>query len=74
LLLSCDYLHCLDYGCQKPRDNQMLVTKIFEDKASAVLFASLVLRFTFVDVNQMIIIEVIITRMVIIRLRMRQEI
>jgi len=52
----------------------MLVTKIFDDKAAAVLFASLVLRFTFVDVNQMIIIEVIITRMVIIRLRMRQEI
>jgi len=52
----------------------MLVTKIFEDKASAVLFASLVLRFTFINVNQMISIEVIITRMVIIRLKMRQEI
>jgi len=52
----------------------MLVIKIFDEKASAVLFASLVLRFTFVDVNQMISIEEISTRMVIIRLKMRQEI
>jgi len=53
----------------------MLVIKIFDNKAAAVLFAFLVLRFTFVDFNQMIIIEVIITRwMVNIRLRMRQEI
>jgi len=52
----------------------MLVIKNFDDKAAAVLFGFLVLRFTFVDVNQMIVIEVIITRMVIIRLKMRQDI
>jgi len=51
----------------------MLVTKIFDNKATAVLFASQMLRFTFIDINEMISIEVIIARMVIIRLSLRRE-
>ena len=51
----------------------------FGDKATAVLFALLVLRFTFIDANQMIVGKVVILarmviiRMVIIRMRMRFE-
>jgi len=49
----------------------MLVTKILTTRQCFFLVMS---RFTLIDVNKMIIIKVIFAKMVIMRLRMRQEI